>query len=401
MSAPRTAAAAPPVARIGDIDVLRGFALLGILLINAQLMAGPAVAFGDGAGSGLADRGAAWATTALVSGKFYLLFSFLLGYGFTVQRRSAERAGVAFAARHLRRTAALFVLGLVHAVLLFPGDILMTYAALGLVLFALRDVRPRRLLRIAAVLLVSLAALLLAYGLLALALERTQGLAAPAADTRAAYRGGPGSVVRTNIELLPRFLGANVLHSADLLAALLAGLAAGKRRVLAGPGPRPVLLRRVVALGLPLGLAGGAFVAVCTHGPLEGGWFFVGQAAGVLTAPALTAAYACGVLLLVRVPAGRGIGATLAPAGRMSLTNYLAQSLALALVFTGYGLGLYGRVGTTTVLLGCLFLYAAQLALSALLSRHRRSGPAEFLLRAATRGGLPRRARWTPGAHHS
>ncbi|MFD7381059.1 DUF418 domain-containing protein [Streptomyces anulatus] len=400
MSAPRTAAA-PPVARIGDIDVLRGCALLGILLINAQLMAGPAVAHGGGAGSGLADRGAAWATTALVSGKFYLLFSFLLGYGFTVQRRSAERAGVAFAARHLRRTAALFVLGLVHAVLLFPGDILMTYAALGLVLFALRDVRPRRLLRIAAVLLVSLAALLLAYGLLALALERTQGLAAPAADTGAAYRGGPGSVVRTNIELLPRFLGANVLHSADLLAALLAGLAAGKRRVLAGPGPRPVLLRRVVALGLPLGLAGGAFVAVCTHGPLEGGWFFVGQAAGVLTAPALTAAYACGVLLLVRVPAGRGIGATLAPAGRMSLTNYLAQSLALALVFTGYGLGLYGRVGTTTVLLGCLFLYAAQLALSALLSRHRRSGPAEFLLRAATRGGLPRRARWTPGAHHS
>ncbi|MFF8551911.1 DUF418 domain-containing protein [Streptomyces sp. NPDC015501] len=390
MSAPRTAPAAPPVARIGDIDVLRGAALLGILLVNAPFMAGPAAALGGGAGAGLADRGAAWATTALVTGKFSLLFSFLSGYGFTVQRRSAERAGVAFAPRHLRRTAALFLLGLVHAVLLFPGDILMTYAALGLILFALRDVRPRRLLRIAAVLLASLAALFLAYGLLALVLDRTQGPGAVAADPGAAYREGPGSVVRTNIELLPGFLGANVLYSAELLAAFLAGLAAGGLRVLAGPGPRPVLLRRVVALGLPLGLAGGAFVAVCTHGPLDGGWFFVGQAVGIVTAPALTAAYACGLLLLVRTPAGRGIGAALAPAGRMSLTHYLAQSLVLALVFTGYGLGLYGRVGAATVLGGCLFLYAAQLALSALLSRRRRSGPAEFLLRAATRGGFPR-----------
>ncbi|MFD3653511.1 DUF418 domain-containing protein [Streptomyces sp. NPDC058620] len=392
--------AAPPVARIGDIDVLRGFALLGILLINAQLMAGPATTLGGGASAGLADRGAAWVVTALVAGKFYLLFSFLFGYGFTLQQRSAEHAAVAFGPRHLRRTAALFLLGLAHAVLLYPGDILMTYAVLGLVLFALRAVPPRTLLRIAAGLLGTLVLLFLVHGLFALALtepERTGDAATttagPTADLVAAYRGGPGSVLLANLRLLPEFLGANMLYSADLLAAFLVGLAAGRWRASADPGHHRGRMRRIVRRGLPFGLAGGLFMAACTHGPLDSGWFHIGRAAGVLTAPALTAAYACGVLLLVRTPAGRKLARALAPAGRMSLTNYLTQSFVLALVFTGYGLGLYGRIGTATVLAGCLVLYAVQLALSALLLKHLRSGPAEYVLRAATRGGFPQRTR--------
>lgn len=384
------------MARIGDIDVLRGFALLGILLVNAQLMAGPATAPGGGAGAPLVDRGASWMLTALVAGKFYLLFSFLFGYGFTLQQRAAAQAGVAFAARHLRRTGTLFLLGLAHAVLLYPGDILMTYAALGLVLFALRAVPPRTLLRIAAGLLGTLAVLLLTYGLFALALpgpERTEDITATTAGTVAAYRGGPGSVVGANLELLPEFLGANVLYSAELLAAFLVGLAAGRWRVSADTGRHRNRMRQIVRRGLPLGLAGGAFTAVCTHGGLDSGWFHIGAAAGVLTAPALTAAYACGVLLLVRTPAGRKLAPALASAGRMSLTHYLTQSLVLALVFTGYGLGLYDRIGTAAVLAGCLVLYVAQLALSALLLRHFRSGPVEFVLRAATRGGFPRHTR--------
>ncbi|MGP3634288.1 DUF418 domain-containing protein [Streptomyces sp. 24-1644] len=401
--------AAPPVARIGDIDVLRGFALLGILLINAQLMAGPATTLGGGAVAGLADRGAAWVLTALVAGKFYLLFSFLFGYGFTLQQRSAEHASVAFGPRHLRRTAALFLLGLAHAVLLYPGDILMTYAVLGLVLFALRAVPPRTLLRIAAGLLGTLVLLFLVHGLFALALtgpERTGAATTaagtttagpttvgPTADLVAAYRGGPGSVLLANLRLLPEFLAANMLYSADLLAAFLAGLAAGRWRASADPGHHRARMRRIVRRGLPFGLAGGLFMAACTHGPLDSGWFHIGQAAGVLTAPALTAAYACGVLLLVRTPAGRKLARALAPAGRMSLTNYLTQSFVLALVFTGYGLGLYGRIGTATVLAGCLVLYAVQLALSALLLKYLRSGPAEYVLRAATRGGFPQRTR--------
>ncbi|WP_406278424.1 DUF418 domain-containing protein [Streptomyces sp. NBC_00191] len=389
---PRHDTAATP-ARIGDIDVLRGFALLGILLVNAQMMAGPYTGTGGGPDASAVDRGAAWVVTALVATKFYLLFSFLFGYSFTLQQRSAERAAAAFAPRHLRRSAVLFLLGLAHAVLLYPGDILMTYASLGLMLFAFRTGLPRTVLRVAAGLLGAVAVLLLAYGLLVISTTepvRPEDLAAVASDSVAGYRGGPGSVVMENVRLLPHALAGNLLFAADLLAAFLTGLAAGRWRALADLGRHRARMKRIIRRGLPIGLAGGVFMAVCSNGPLDNRWFYVGRAAGILTAPALTAAYACGLLLLVRTRAGRRIGDALAPAGRMSLTNYLTQSLVLALVFTGYGLGLYDRVGTAVVLAGCLVLYAAQLALSALLLRHTRYGPVEFLLRGATRGGLPR-----------
>ncbi|MGI5401183.1 DUF418 domain-containing protein [Streptomyces sp. CA-135486] len=380
---------APP-ARIGDIDVLRGFALLGILLINAQIMAGPYAGLGGGPAASALDRAAAWLVTALVATKFYLLFSFLFGYSFTLQQRSAESTAAAFAPRHLRRSAVLFLLGLAHAALLFPGDILMTYAALGLVLFAFREVSPRILLRVAAGLLCAVAVLFLAYGLLLVTMTepiRPEAFAATASETVAAYRGGPGSVVTANTRLLPDALAGDLLFAADMLAAFLAGLAAGRWRALAEPDRHIERMKRIIRRGLPVGLAGGVFMAVCSDGPLDSRWFYVGRAVGIITAPALTAAYACALLLLVRTRAGGRIGDALAPSGRMSLTNYLTQSLVLALVFTGYGLGLYDRVGTAVVLAGCLVLYSAQLALSALLLRHARYGPVEFLLRRATRGG--------------
>ncbi|MFI2350846.1 DUF418 domain-containing protein [Streptomyces sp. NPDC019443] len=389
---PRPDTAATPT-RIGAIDVLRGFALLGILLVNAQLMAGPYAGLGGGSGASAVDQGAAWVVTALVATKFYLLFSFLFGYSFTLQQRSAERAAAAFAPRHLRRSAVLFFLGLAHAVLLYPGDILMPYAVLGLVLYAFRTAHPRTVLRVAAGLLGAVAVLLLAYGLLFISTTepvRPEDLAAVASDTVATYRGGPRSVITANVRLLPHALAGNLLAAAELLAAFLTGLAAGRWRALADPDRHRARMKRIIRRGLPIGLVGGVFMAVCSYGPLDNRWFYIGRAAGVLTAPALTAAYACGLLLLVRTRAGRRIGDALAPAGRMSLTNYLTQSLVLALVFTGYGLGLYDRVGTAVVLAGCLVLYAAQLALSVLLLRHTRYGPVEFLLRGATRGRLPR-----------
>ncbi len=95
------------------------------------------------------DQVAYWLVMMFVQTKFYLLFSFLFGYSFTLQMDAAERDGAAFAPRMLRRLLALFVLGLLHAALLYPGDILATYAVLGLVLFATRSADPGRMWRAA------------------------------------------------------------------------------------------------------------------------------------------------------------------------------------------------------------------------------------------------------------
>ncbi|MFB8772387.1 DUF418 domain-containing protein [Streptomyces broussonetiae] len=380
-------APSPARARVREVDVLRGFALFGILLVNASVMAGPRVE------SGRADDVAAWLVTALVAGKFYPLFAFLFGYSFVLQRAAAERAGAPFAPRHLRRLLCLLALGLAHGVLLFSGDVLMVYAALSLVLFALRDIAPRTAVRVAVWLVVGCAAFLLAWGLFTVVYAqplRAGAVAAWAQERAAAYRGGPGSVVEANLRRLRDTLGWNVLYALDILAALLVGLAAGRVGLLADVGRYRAVMRRVVRWGLPVGLGGGVVMAVCRNGPLDSRWYDVGSAVGVLTGPALTAAYACGLLVWVAgTGGGRRVGAVLGSAGRLALTNYLGQSLVMAVVFTGYGLGLYGWTGTLALLAGCLVLYGVQLAVSGWVVRRFRYGPAEWLLRAVTLARRP------------
>ncbi|WP_415938088.1 DUF418 domain-containing protein [Streptomyces sp. 039-1] len=377
--------------RVVEVDVLRGFALFGILLVNAQLMADPYTAFGGGPGASALDRAAAWGVTATTTA--YQLFSFLLGYSFVLDRRAAGPSDTGSAPRHLRRTAGLFGLGLAHAVLLYPGDILMTYAALGLVLYALRDLTPRAAVRVAVCLVAGLAVLLLAYGLLTVALTGpvTSAQYAPrVADTVAAYRGGFGSVIGAHLRELPSALGANLMYTPDMLAAFLVGLAAAKAGLVERRGRDRAWLRRTAVRWLPVGLAGGAVTAVCADGPLDSRWFLVGHAVSLLTAPALTASYACGVLLLA--DAVRPAADVLAAAGRMALSHYLTQSLVLACVFTGYGFGLYDRVGTAAVLAGCVLLYGLQLAYGYRLMGRYRYGPAELLLRTVTLARRPGRA---------
>ncbi|MEU6602925.1 DUF418 domain-containing protein [Streptomyces flaveolus] len=402
---PRDGAAAKTgTTRIPEIDVLRGFALLGICMVNAPVIAG-AWNLGSQPGAAPADRLAAWLVTALFTSKFYLLFSFLFGYSFTLQMRAADRDGVSFAVRHGRRLLGLFLIGLAHAVLLYPGDILMTYAVLGLALFAARGLRARTALRVAALLVLFLTAVFLAAGVLALTLDDPgpSAATASAAHDAAAYRGDPLSVVLANLRMYRKAFGSAVLYAGHLLAAFLVGLAAGRHRLLGRsgePARRSVVVRRLLLAGLLIGVPGSVFTSMCSYGPLDKRLYYLGQAVDILTAPALTTAYGCALLTLLRGRHGRWLRRYLAPAGRMSLSNYLGQSLVLSFVFTGYGLGLYGRVGPAVLVGGCLVLYAGQLAVSAGLMAHHRYGPAELLLRRITvgRNGLgPARRKRRPG----
>ncbi|WP_234436389.1 DUF418 domain-containing protein [Streptomyces sp. NRRL S-813] len=361
--------------------------------MNAQAMAGPQLGpTGKLTASGT-DTALEWLVTALVSAKFYLLLSFLFGYSFTLQRADAERSRAFFAPRHLRRSTCLFLLGLAHGVLLFPGDILTVYAVLSLVLFALRDITPRAAIRAAIWLIAGAAACLLAWGLLVVALAEPvspQDAATRAQAMAMAYRGGTGAVVQANMRWLRDALPGNVVYTADMQGAFLIGLAAGQRGLLVERRRHCEWMRQIVVSGLLFGLTGSVFMAVCRNGPLDARWYDVGSAVGVLTAPVLTATYACGLLLMMSNHRCRRVTLLLAPVGRLALTNYLAQSLVMAVVFTSYGLAWRGRFGTTVVLTGCLVLWAAQLATSSLLLKRYRYGPAEWLLRAVTLAGRPK-----------
>lgn len=390
-------AARAAVRRIAHIDVLRGFALFGILMVNITYLASAYHGTGleDPGFDSTADRAVRFLVAMLFEAKFYLLFSFLFGYSFTLQLRSAERGGVAFVPRFLRRLAALFAIGAFHAVVLFPGDILTTYALLGLILLIARHSRPRTAVRVALVLFTVTAA---GYLLLGLAQHAAGGdgidsasVAAHAEQATGALRGGPGSVIGAHIDQLPDVAFMLAFFQAPAaLAAFLLGLAAGEHQVLADVTRHEQVLRRLQLAGFPIGLAGGVVYA---HASLEHpgtAYQLFALGADVVTAPLLAAAYTATVLRLISTRRGRRLAAALAPAGRMTLTNYLTQSLVCALLFTGFGAALVGRVPPPLVTGIALALFACQIVAGRWWLHRHPYGPVEWLLRAVTNAARPR-----------
>ena len=138
MPARRPAAMAPIAAaqRIEALDVVRGFALIGIFLMNIEWFNRPFAAFSEGMPRGLtgADWWASWFVTYFVQGKFWTIFSLLFGMGFAVMMVRAERAGREFKQVYLRRVLALAVFGALHFIFLWEGDILFSYAIAALML---------------------------------------------------------------------------------------------------------------------------------------------------------------------------------------------------------------------------------------------------------------------------
>ncbi|MFH8447615.1 DUF418 domain-containing protein [Streptomyces fungicidicus] len=378
--------------RLLDVDALRGFALFGILVVNLAYFASgyPFHLVTDPAHGSWLDDSVEFGVRLLFEMKFYLLFSFLFGYSFTLQLSAAGTAGANFTARFVRRLGGLFVLGGLHAVLLFQGDILTTYALLGLVLLAVHRIRPRTAV-IAAGAIVGVMAAGMAVAALAgveLVTDQDAALAGGRASTDA-LAGGLGSVIGEHLRSLPTMAGSLAVQGPLALAAFLVGLAAGRRKLLAdGIGRHTVALRRLELAGYPIGLAGALVFAICggTASP-------AGLAASILTAPVLVSAYVATLLRVFATPRGSRLARALAPAGRMALSNYLGQSLLGVLIFTGVGLGLTGDTPPTVVPVVAVGIFAVQLELSRRWLARYRYGPAEWVLRAVTNAERPRMRR--------
>ncbi|MEU8318218.1 DUF418 domain-containing protein [Nonomuraea sp. NPDC048881] len=369
--------------RVQEIDAVRGFALAGILVANIGFLADPGYAL-SGA-MPIPDGPVALAITAFVLTKFYIIFSFLFGYSFTLQMRAAERAGASVRARTLRRCLALFVIGLAHGLLLWIGDILTLYAVLGLVLLALRGLSPRTAVIAGSSIIGALTLFWLALAWLS-TLDPAAGQPA-AADPAAAARvlalatGGPLDFLTMQTELYPPLVAMIWLFQGPTaLAMFLFGLAAGKSRLLEGLGQRPRLLARVQWAGFGVGLPGGLLYA-WTSGR-TGAVELLGGAVNTLTSILLAAAYVATLLRLIgRFPAA---GRVLAAPGRVAASNYVGQSLLIALVFTGYGLALAGRLSPIAVMGVALVIYTVLVWASGRWLRTHRHGPVEYVLRRIT-----------------
>jgi len=385
-------------ARIADVDALRGCALFGILVVNIGAFATPWFGLGltDPAFHGNVDRATHFLVALLFETKFYLLFSFLFGYSFTLQMQAAARAGAPFVPRMLRRQAGLWLIGALHAVFLFHGDILTTYAVLGIVLLALHRCGERPALTLALILIAVCVAFWAGMAWLQSlqpagdAAQQAVAMAQKAATALAAYRATPAAVIAQHLrELSEIWIVLLLVQAPCALAMFLCGLAAGKREMLLHASDYLPLRRRLLWAGALAGLPGAAFYAWTSVYGDNQAWQVAGLAVGLASAPLLAGAYlALALALFERLRRGT-LFAQLADTGRMALSNYLLQSAVCAWLFLAYGARLMGSVSPLGALALAAIIFSLQLPLSRWWLRHHAYGPVEWLLRALTIAAWP------------
>ena len=351
--------------------------------------------------AGMIDRIVAAGRELLFAGKFNLLFGLLFGIGFTLQLARLEAADARSASwTYARRLAALLAIGLVHAVLLWPGDVLVVYAVLGFGLLAIRKLPERAIVALLAACLVYPAASdALRPLLLSMQAETIAAFEYGAFEASNNAEFGHGTFADAAKETArvfawsygsPLGLFSYAGFYVQMATGVLAGFVVGRRGWLRRLGDLGAELRRWQRLALAtVLLAGAAYVGVASTivdpvGPLA--VFALGLAKTIGRA-ALTIVYAIAVVRLLQWQPGAGWVQPFARAGRMPLSNYLLQTLMASAIFYGWGLGLWGRVGPAqeTVLAIALFV-AVQLPLSWLWLQRFRYGPVEYLWRLVTYG---------------
>jgi uncharacterized protein len=402
----------PASERLAILDILRGFALFGILTINIIVFKAPWGLLGLGYEGPLADRLVLRAIVLLVESKFFTLFSFLFGLGFAIQLLRARGAGARFGLRYARRLSALLLFGVAHVVLLWDGDILIIYALVGVLLLLFRNASSRALLVWACVLLLVPLALWTTAFIGVEAGRRVPEVASRIreadASIPAAVAGERASVARLFAEgSYAELLAWRVTHYRGsflfmltrvptVLAMFLLGLYVGKEGMLWDVEGHLSLLRRVRVWGLGLGLFASALVTVgfTSLPPVSAMIALAFDQA--LAGPILCLGYAAAVTLLARSPAWQLRLHPLGMTGRMALTNYLMQSLICSLIFNGYGLGLVGKVAPTGAILLAVGIFGVQMVLSSWWLGRFRFGPMEWLWRLLTYGRWPTMSRATP-----
>ncbi|MCP5102313.1 MAG: DUF418 domain-containing protein [bacterium] len=386
--------------RILSLDVLRGFALFGILAVNIYLfgmifmaLLNP-TAFGDLSGLNYV---AAMLTYIFAQQKFMTLFSLLFGAGILLMARKIEEKGVKPATRHYLRMLWLFVIGMMHAYLLWYGDILAIYALCGLLVYLFRKMSPRKLLIIG---LIAIFVTSLVFGLLAWSmphwppeeLKETSRFWHPSQEIIdkevAAYRGGWWEQMSHRVPVTLSFHTDvfSIVELWRLCGLMLIGMALLKWRVLTGGRGFKKLYWKFLIIGTGAGLAiviAGWFANTRNNWSMEYS-MFQGQQFNYWGSIFLSMAYIGAIMLICQAKKLSFITRPLAAAGRMAFTNYLVQTIICTTIFYGHGFGLFGKVERLGLFFLVFPIFGFQLWFSQSWLKRFRFGPFEWLWRSLT-----------------
>jgi uncharacterized protein len=384
--------------RIAVVDVLRAFALFGIIINHATtgFLAGPAPnplfnVFGalDDAVIKLAE--------ILTFGKFFAIFSFLFGLSFAIQMQNAERKNAHFSGRFAWRLVILFAIGLAHS-LFFSGDILTTYALLGLLLIPFRKRTNKTLIITALILILNIPGLLLGVA---------QTLAPPPTpeqqQAQAQMKQQFTQQAQQQFEIkqagtLRELMSVNITQGTlnrlffqvftgrlwVTFGLFLLGLYAGRLHLFRETDATRNIFRRVFVWG---GITAGVSTIIMILYPTR---IAFGEPPNLLSVfassvqQASLAAFFVAVVTLLFWKRPQGWLAELAPTGKMGLTTYLMQSVFGLVAFYGIGFGLLGQLGAASYVgLGILF-FAGQILFARWWLRYFTIGPVEWLWRSLT-----------------
>jgi uncharacterized protein len=400
----------PNKERIQFLDILRGIAILFILVANIRILSGvyfiPEL------------QKAAMHTASLdyvmeilsfifVDGKFYSVFSILFGIGFAVQYQRMNKDDKVFVPFFRRRMLGLLIIGSVHLFLIWLGDILTLYALMGFTLVWFRHFSNKRLLIWTGVLL-----LLPVVHWLAMYLTDTfypryffrlhNELAGASMGGRTDTQTNSGfsitdymaissimQLLEVNLVMPLRRLGGLLMEGRlfKVLALFLLGIWAGRQILERNILSNTALLKKVLFWGLVFGLPLNLLRTWVEFSDLSGSlWPLAEYVLNALALTPMAMAYCAAVAIVVtRRPHWLG---WFAPVGRTALSNYLFQSLICICIFYGVGLGYSGTLGYAAVLLFALALFGWQIVFSTFWLRYFRFGPVEWIWRQLTYGKL-------------
>lgn len=390
--------------RLHHIDIFRGLAILGILLVNMAHFSYPDLylyLIGENnffsEGWSKADQLTRMLLDTLIQMKFITMFSFLFGFGMIMMMERAQAKGQNFVPVYVRRLLSLLLFGVVHAFFIWDGDILIDYAVLGLILLLFRKLKPKAILAWAFIL----------YSLFIIPVALSSSLAYQESDEMIAWQqelkkegefeakqalhtysqGTFIDIAKQRIHDRIYYMSMNGMQSLNPLlyffsnipyfSMFLLGVYAAKRKILHNPTKNRLLLKRIWLLGLFVGLPLNILYGV-----------FADELFLLIGAPLLMLFYVTSVIFLLNYSFGKRMLAPFIAVGRTAFTNYIMQSIIATTLFYNYGFGLYGKVNPFLGLIISLGIFLIQIIISNWWLKQFKFGPLEWLWRTMTYGRI-------------
>jgi uncharacterized protein len=399
--------------RIDLIDVLRGLALFGIIAANMRGFAGPPYTYfrPEIMWNTRLDFWVQAFVDTFIQGKFIVIFSFLFGVGFALQFSRAEERHARFVEVYRRRLLALILIGGLHQLLFWWGDVLVTYALGGFLMICFRKSNNKTIL----IWVLSLMFVPFVGGIGYLGFrhfwpvppqkvqakkikaeeERRKSLEEMSTAVKVYQTGRYAAIYKERVGELWHGNRSQPFVVAMTLPIFMLGLLVYRRGIFQNPEAHRAALKKALIIGAAVGIPANVAATYVTHitgvqvrsGP-PGGLQLFGFFLFMFGRPALSMCYASAVVLLFLDTTWRPRLKPFSVIGRTALSNYLFQTIFCTTIFFGYGGGLFAKVHLAWLMVLSVAVYALEVPLSRWWLAHYRFGPAEWAWRSLTYGRL-------------